>query len=86
MDNLNIAVLAAEEDLQTTMENHARWRRGEPVDEPIVPWHPGTSKGIDQAGLTGQIIDLSKLDPRVRFVVVWIDHVATPPNILTHEG
>ena len=72
--SLNVAALRSEEDIETTLDNHARVIRGEPYDPPIVAWDPTTTKTFqdEESRPIGLVVDLSKIDPNAKHLIFWI--------------
>lgn len=78
---LAVTVARSRDEVPRMIAKNRASARGETVPMPRKPlWKPGTATAVSAPGCAGRealIIDVAKLDPRVKFIVVYVDQVET---------
>jgi len=69
---LTIVALESGRDVGRVIDLQNRWLAGEKIDGASGLWVPGSAVDLQVPGVSGMIVDLSKLDPRVKFLACYV--------------
>lgn len=76
---IGVTVARSRKELPAAITNNRASARGHAVSVPREPlWRAGAAKAVPHAGVVGReavVIEVAKLDPRVKFIAVYIDQI-----------